>query len=60
MPQAVGLTAELEQALQDVEIEHVESSGGVFEITVDGKKVLSKRAEGRFPAYLEVPIPIST
>lgn len=33
----------------------MKSKGGVFEVTVDGKKVFSKLAEGRFPAYREVP-----
>jgi selenoprotein W-related protein len=30
------------------------SSGGVFEVTVDGKKVFSKRALGRFPEDGEI------
>jgi len=29
-------------------------SGGVFEITVDGKKVFSKKALGRFPDAGEI------
>jgi selenoprotein W-related protein len=33
----------------DVESELTAGSGGVFEITVDGKKVFSKKALGRFP-----------
>jgi selT/selW/selH-like putative selenoprotein len=33
----------------------VRSSGGAFEITVDGRKVFSKLALKRFPAYQEVP-----
>jgi selenoprotein W-related protein len=43
----------LKQAL-DVDAELVASSGGVFEITVDGKKVFSKKALGRFPEDGEV------
>jgi selT/selW/selH-like putative selenoprotein len=31
------------------------SSGGAFEVIVDGKTVFSKLEEGRFPAYREVP-----
>lgn len=31
------------------------SKGGAFEVTIDGKKVFSKLALGRFPAYREVP-----
>ena len=30
------------------------SSGGVFEVSVDGKKVFSKKALGRFPEDGEV------
>ena len=33
----------------------IESGGGAFEVVVDGKKVFSKLALGRFPAYREVP-----
>ncbi|MDP6873479.1 MAG: Rdx family protein [Alphaproteobacteria bacterium] len=29
-------------------------SGGVFEITVDGRLAYSKKAEGRFPTYEEL------
>jgi len=32
----------------------IESSGGVFEVTVDGRLIFSKRALGRFPADDEV------
>jgi len=32
----------------------VASGGGVFEITVDGRKVFSKKALGRFPEEGEV------
>ena len=32
----------------------IASSGGVFEITVDGKKVYSKKALGRFPEDGEI------
>jgi selT/selW/selH-like putative selenoprotein len=38
-----------------VTIEKVESSGGRFEITVDGALVYSKASTGRFPAYQEIP-----
>lgn len=31
------------------------SKGGAFEVTVDGQKVFSKLALGRFPAYREIP-----
>lgn len=39
----------------EAEIELVRSGGGVFEVRVDGRLVYSKKAEGRFPSYREVP-----
>jgi len=38
-----------------VEFELIESGGGAFEISVNGKKVFSKLDLGRFPAYQEIP-----
>ena len=38
----------------DIESELTAGSGGVFEITVDGKKVFSKKALGRFPEDGEI------
>jgi len=43
----------LKRALS-VESELIASGGGVFEITVDGKKLFSKKALGRFPEDGEV------
>ena len=37
-----------------MESELIASGGGVFEITVDGKKLFSKKALGRFPQDGEV------
>ena len=36
------------------EVELVKSGGGVFEITVDGQLVFSKKKLGRFPTDAEV------
>jgi len=47
------LAAELKNRL-GIESELVASHGGVFEVTVDGKTVFSKRALGRFPDDGEV------
>jgi len=47
------LAAELRSAL-DTKSELVASGGGVFEISVDGKLVFSKRRTGRFPEDGEV------
>jgi selT/selW/selH-like putative selenoprotein len=38
----------------DVESELISGRGGVFEITVDGAKLFSKKALGRFPADGEI------
>jgi selT/selW/selH-like putative selenoprotein len=46
--------------LGDVNIEMIESSGGVFEIDVAGKRIFSKESLGRFPAYQEIPTLIAT
>jgi selenoprotein W-related protein len=37
-----------------VDADLVSGSGGVFEIKVDGKKVFSKKALGRFPEEGEI------
>ena len=38
----------------NVDAELIGGSGGVFEISVDGRKIFSKKALGRFPAEGEV------
>ncbi|MCB2215523.1 MAG: Rdx family protein [Desulfobulbaceae bacterium] len=38
----------------DADIELVASSGGVFEVTVDGQLVFSKKKLGRFPEAEEL------
>ena len=43
----------MEKAL-GVESELTAGSGGVFEVTVDGKKLFSKKALGRFPEDGEI------
>jgi len=48
------VAAELEAAFPGVSVELVRSSGGVFEVTVDGRLVFSKKALGRFPEPGEV------
>jgi len=37
-----------------IESELVASHGGVFEVSVDGKTIFSKKAQGRFPDDGEV------
>lgn len=36
-------------------MELVESGGGAFEVSVDGRKIFSKLQLKRFPAYQEIP-----
>lgn len=38
----------------DSEIDLIPGSGGVFEISLDGNKVFSKKALGRFPVEGEI------
>ena len=40
--------------IDGAEVELVEGSGGVFEITFNGELVYSKKATGRFPTPEEV------
>jgi selenoprotein W-related protein len=40
--------------LSAAEVELVESSGGVFEVSRDGKLLFSKKQLGRFPTDAEV------
>jgi selenoprotein W-related protein len=47
------LAAEIQQAI-GVPSELVSSSGGVFEIFVDGRKIFSKKSLGRFPEDGEI------
>ena len=52
-PRAAGLAQELKKEL-GLESELIRSSGGVFEIEVDGKLIFSKKKLGRFPEDGEV------
>jgi len=46
-PRAAGLAAELTLAWPEADVTLLKSSGGVFEVSVDGALVFSKRTEGR-------------
>jgi selenoprotein W-related protein len=48
------LAAELRQAFGDPEVRLIPSSGGVFEVTVDGELVFSKKASRRLAEPGEV------
>ncbi len=41
------MAAEVKEAYPDVEVNLIESSGGLFEVTVDGNIVFSKQELGR-------------
>jgi selT/selW/selH-like putative selenoprotein len=41
------LAAELKQVFPDTEVRLIESSGGLFEVAVDGRLVFSKKASRR-------------
>jgi len=42
------------QRFPDVQIELIEGSGGVFEVSTRGKKIFSKKQMGRFPEVEEI------
>jgi selT/selW/selH-like putative selenoprotein len=44
----------LKRVFPDAEVRLVQSSGGLFEVAVDGKTVFSKKATGRHAAPGEV------
>lgn len=43
MKEATGIEADL-----------VRGGGGIFEVSVDGESIFSKKAEGRFPEHEEI------
>lgn len=47
------MAAELKQAF-GAQVKLIEGSGGVFDVTVDGKLIYSKHQTGRFPDEGEV------
>jgi selenoprotein W-related protein len=56
LPKAVGLTEEiLKEFNNDVtKLELEPSSGGVFEVSLNGEGIFSKKEQGRFPNEGEV------
>ena len=53
MPKAAGLADEIKKAL-NVTSKLIEGSGGVFDVTADGKLIWSKHDKGRFPEHKEI------
>ena len=54
LPKASSLKADLENNFPDIQIELIESSGGVFEVKKDGELIFSKKQLGRFPEHEEI------
>jgi len=54
-PRASRLEDELLAAFgQNLDVELVQGSGGVYEVIVDGENIFSKKKEGRFPEPGEI------
>jgi selT/selW/selH-like putative selenoprotein len=47
------LAAEIKKEL-GIDSQVVRGSGGIFEVSVDNKRIFSKREEGRFPTEKEI------
>jgi selT/selW/selH-like putative selenoprotein len=48
------LADEIKKNIDNVKIEFIKGSGGVFEVEKDGQLIFSKRKEGRFPIPSEI------
>jgi selenoprotein W-related protein len=53
-PRAAGLAAEIRRAFPDAEVKLIESSGGTFEVEMDGRQVFSKKTLKRHADQGEV------
>ncbi|PYQ62383.1 MAG: hypothetical protein DMF58_01960 [Acidobacteria bacterium] len=47
------MAAEIKKEL-GIESKLVRGSGGIFDVTVDNKRIFSKKEEGRFPSEKEI------
>ncbi len=54
LPRASSLEADLKKQFPDSDITLISSGGGVFEVTLDGELIFSKKALERFPNPGEV------
>ena len=54
LPKATSLEAELKQSFVGMDITLISSGGGVFEVTIDGDLIFSKKALDRFPEKDEI------
>jgi len=53
-PRAAGLAAELRKEFPDAQVTLIKSSGGTFDVTLDGELVFSKKKVGRHAQSGEV------
>lgn len=53
-PKAAGLAEEIKKKFDNIDIEYLESSGGKFEVSLDGNLIFSKTDTFRFPEPGEV------
>ena len=54
LPRASSLEAQIKSKFDDVNIKLISSGGGVFEVTLDGNLIFSKKALERFPNPNEI------
>ena len=54
LPKASSLEAELKEKFSDSTVKLIPSGGGVFEISVDGELIFSKKSLNRFPEKSEI------
>ena len=54
LPKASSLEAELKEKFSDSTVTLIPSGGGVFEISVDGELIFSKKSLNRFPEKDEI------
>ena len=54
LPKASSLEAELKEKFSDSTVTLIPSGGGVFEISVEGKLIFSKKSLNRFPEKSEI------
>jgi len=54
LPRASSLEADLKKKFPECEVTLISSGGGVFEVTLDGNLIFSKKALERFPNPNEI------
>jgi selenoprotein W-related protein len=48
------LAATLTETYRELDVEYIPSGGGVFEVTLDGRLIYSKKVTGRHPTHEEI------